>query len=252
MDRLKKDTGGGLVSPTTMHSVKRFMGYHPEEELITRPCRQSSEGSIHRLVDAFESMRGIYRFAYQEAVSLVHGIPSSQKDLDSFLVYAVSMKDDIADEVKANPSFDSLLAIKFGTFISAMTNEGSEKAYTLDLRAIPFLVHRLGMYNRKELRVLGDCGNELGGYMKRGVIVLDGNAIGQHTASQMAGGTLTINGDVKQHDVFTMRYSGERIERWVPNPIGPIHGGEVRINGEFDVGKSLQSATRGRSFTMGN
>ncbi len=138
-----------------------------------------------------------------------------------------------------------------GIYVSFLINEScSEKDIAVEIKKT---WDHLGIYNSKNLKITGDCGNDCGIWMKNGEIVVNGGCdswvgngmekgkiIVKGTAylgvgAHMEGGEIIVEGDVQNFVGGDMAGGKITIEGNVYGFVGKdMTGGEIHLNGNYE------------------
>lgn len=111
-------------------------------------------------------------------------------------------------------------------FLAALVNLAREDEVTLDVRECPIVLNHLGYLNEKKLKIKGDVGSWLGLMMKKGEIIVEGNA-GDSVGHSLEGGKIVVKGNVGSLVGVLMK------------------DGEIRIDGdaEYSLGYAMKGGT---------
>jgi hypothetical protein len=209
--------------PSDSLALKRFGGYAPDVE--SRRLEFSKTSSfIDKFLPIWSSVDlGHYdtEDRYNACMLRVRGIRATSEDLAALLVALTSLAEqkDFLD--------------KTGFFISALMNCGKEPRYSLDLTMLQYgPIPQLGFMNNKEIEIFGDVGDEAGALMRRGSLIIHGDAE-DRIAWGLKGGDVHVFGNAEDFAGEAMSGGRLMIEEGAGNQLGHLLcGGIIHVEGD--------------------
>jgi len=185
-----------VVLPDARLAVsKRFGRFKDEDEKAVRTPAIVRDETLEQLTDAWKRFGAKYKEInwswleegpikkyYGIALSLISDIHYSTQDVEKFSIALAEFQD------------TDFFAFKAGLFLSALINNCPESEFVIHTSHLYGIVSFLGFYNKKNISVDGDIGDNLAKYMSGGKITVQGNA-GNNAGIQMNGGEIVINGN---------------------------------------------------------
>lgn len=242
--------------PARLAASSRFKGFRSEPLYEARTQKVKSDPVL-------EEMRRIWIACNYEKVVLWHNtkilarirnLEHSAKDVEHF-----SMALPLFEHEEDFPA-------KSGIFLSALMNNCKDDGFVIHTGNLSEPIENLGYYNTKNFTVDGDVGREVGQRMKRGTIIVKGNAR-DFVGYEMTGGAITVEGDAGEFvgclmnggSITVNGNAGDRVGNgmWrgtilvkgnAGDEICNMHNGNVTVEG--NVGRTAGSI-EGGSLTIG-
>lgn len=206
-----KAVKGKVVACTPVLAINNaFHKYKKEDAQSVRSPQVKESPSFGRLLDC-------WRFHAARTMKTYRSFPDlvvSARDIELFSIRLVEFQ-----EVNLFPA-------RVGFFLSALINNCADSDYILHLSHLAEPVYYLGTDNTKNIHVIGSVGDRLADRMISGSIIVDGNA-GRKTAYALHGGTVRVNGNVKElgRMVGGRVFIGGDLE----TPVAGMSGGELHV-----------------------
>jgi formylmethanofuran dehydrogenase subunit C len=226
---------------------KRFGGYRPEDEKSIRKA-DVKENIIHQLMSAWiafdcNSQTGAH---YEDAVSVIKGLQYSAKNVEEFSIALVQFQE------------EHFFGPKAGLFLSALINEGEDEDYIIHTKQMGGNVTCLGLYNTKNVTVIGNLAFSTGEHMKGGRLLVKGD-VGAGAGQGMEGGTIEIEGNADNSVGCWMRGGAIVIHGDAGYNVGvKMKGGKIAVNGNIpasgydDEPESWGGISGSSRFKVGN
>jgi len=235
-----------IVLPDPRLAVsKRFGMYKDEENKVVRAPQVAVDETLRNLKEAWmkAGWLRVMRSADAEYLACVSAIGNTRytsKDVGKFSMALAEFKD------------ERDFAEKAGYFLSALVNNCAASEFVIVTSHLDRDIHDIGWDNTKDIKICGDVGRNLGMGMKRGRIIVEGNA-GPCAGSFMENGEIVINGDCRLLLGQCMR--GGKIT--VKGNAGDSAGEEMKSSSEIVIngncGRHLgRKAYGGKITVMGN
>lgn len=227
-----------IARPGTTRADHRFGRYKKEEK---REVRQADVKEDTEVMRQLKELWKAYRYQdyrggewaadtstyYNLICRASKKIRYSAKDVERFSIALAEFQDE--------KYFD----IKVGLFLSALINKGKDKDYVIHTSHLFKPPNVLGYLNRKNITVNGDVGDWAGQRMKRGTIIVNGNAGGcvggDMRGYGMKGGTILIRQNASYSVGNCMRGGKIILEGNAGTFFGSwMNGGEIHIQGNFE------------------
>ena len=218
----------------SVSSLKRFGQYKEEGHSIVWEGQIKHDAAIRRLLGAWEKYDRVFKmpthdmdegdvyiYPYRLACVLVedlHPLPSHVERFSITLSSFIEMAD---------------FRLKAGMFLSALINTGKHKVYSVRTLDYGEGISCLGMFNTKNVSIMGDVGEFACYCMKDGKVIINGDA-GGGLADRLCGGIVVLNGN---------HMAGKE---WYDIS---MEGGELHLNG--DNLRLPDGLTRGKIFHKG-
>ncbi len=171
---------------------KLFGGYGREPRVeILKPVVTQDE-KLEQLKRLWIEFRPIqFPDTYETALERLKNHDYSAKDIEQFSIVLGGFQD------------EKDFAQKAGDFLSALINTGKETDYTINTASFDF-IWGLGYKNKgKNITIIGDGGNNVGGKMESGNILVKGN-VRSNLGMGMIGGNILVEGDAHSNVGYSM------------------------------------------------
>jgi hypothetical protein len=237
---MRKANRNGRETPTgdTLSASKRFRRYNHEKPAAEREAEIEKSKTLLELEGLFKQLPSAnIESIYGESVILIRQrrLDYNEGDVERFSL--------ALGDLKNTDHFSN----KAGAFLSALVNHGKDDGYVIHTSHLDSITC-LGIYNTKEIEVIGQAGWSLATNMIDGRITVVGGG-GRNIGSLMQGGEVSVIGDC--HTVGMDMRNGKIsiVGNAKSGQIGTeMKGGEISIRG--DVGDHLGMLMKGGKITI--
>jgi formylmethanofuran dehydrogenase subunit C len=202
-------------------SRKRFRGYKRESEKLSRRPEVRESETLRQLIAAWDDCRSVSN-AHNDNKNMekaTRGLNYTANEIEKFCLLLIDYQHEW--------NFSSYA----GRFLSALISNGKDRDYVIPTGHLDVKLSRLGMDNRKNIRVEGDLGDAVAWNMERGSITINGS-VDSGLGAGMKGGRIIVFGNVGEGLGHEMTGGRITIEGNADREIGKrMHGGIINVKG---------------------